>query len=154
MNIALAPEVILEAMKEHEQSLAHLYERYAAKFLEYKGFWTELSLEEVQHADWIDKLQAGIEGSSEDFIVERFPLGAIQHSTEYVKKLAETADKPDFVLINALSTALRLEEALMENKYFEVIETDSIKTKHTLAMLAQSTREHYQRVRKLWLENK
>ena len=154
MNIALAPEVILEAMKEHEQSLAHLYERYATKFLEYKGFWTELSLEEVQHADWLDKLQAGIEGSSEDFIVERFPLGAIQHSTEYVKKLAETADQPDFVLINALSTALRLEEALMENKYFEVIETDSIKTKHTLAMLAQSTREHYQRVRKLWLEHK
>jgi hypothetical protein len=154
MNIALAPEVILEAMKEHEQSLARLYKLYAAKFLEYKGFWTELSLEEVQHADWIDKLQADIEDSSEDFIVERFPLGAIQRSIEFVKNQAIAADQPDFVLINALSTALRLEEALMENKYFEVIETDSANTKHTLAMLAQSTREHYQRIRKLWLEHK
>ena len=154
MNIVKAPELILEAMKEHEQSLARLYELYAAKFLEYKGFWTELSLEEVQHADWIDQLQADIENSSEDFIVERFPLGAIQRSTEFVKKQMVVADQPDFVLINALSTALRLEEALMENKYFEVIETSSTKIKHTLAMLAESTQEHYQRIRKLWREHK
>lgn len=154
MNIVKAPELILEAMKEHEQSLAGLYELYAGKFPEYKDFWTELSLEEVQHAGWIDKLQADIEDSSEDFIVERFQIGAIQHSTEYVKKLMDTANQSDFVLINALSTALRLEEALMENKYFEVIETDSAKTKHTLAMLAQSTQEHCQRVRKLWQEHK
>lgn len=154
MNIVKAPELILEAMKEHEQSLARLYELYAAKFLEYKGFWTKLSLEEVQHADWIDQLQADIENSSEDFIVERFPLGAIQRSTEFVKKQMVVADQPDFVLINALSTALRLEEALMENKYFEVIETSSTKIKHTLAMLAESTQEHYQRIRKLWQEHK
>jgi len=154
MNIAIAPEVILEAMKEHEQSLARLYELYAAKFLEYKGFWTELSLEEVQHTDWIDKLQADIENSSEAFIVERFPLGAIQRSTEFVNKQAIEADQPGFVLINALSTAMRLEEALMENKYFEVIETDNIKTKRTLAMLTRSTLEHYQRIRKLWQEHK
>jgi hypothetical protein len=150
MNIAKAPEVILEALKEHEQALAHLYKLYASKFPEYKDFWTELSLEEVQHADWIDKLQADVEDSSEDFVVERFPVGAIQRSTEYVEKLMNMANQPDFVLINALSTALRLEEALMENKYFEVIETDSAKTKHTLAILAQSTQEHCQRVRKLW----
>ncbi len=154
MNIALAPEVILEVMKVLEQALARFYKLYAAKFLEYKGFWTELSLEEVQHADWIDKLQAEIEDSSEDFIVERFPLGAIQNSTEFVKNQTIEADQLGFVLINALSTALRLEEALMENKYFEVIETDSIKTKHTLAMLAHSTQEHYQRIHKLWQEHK
>jgi len=57
-------------------------------------------------------------------------------------------------LINALSTALRLEEKLMENKYFEVIVTDNAKTKQTLAMLVQSTQEHYQRIRKIWLEHK
>jgi len=154
MNIALAPEVILEAMKEHEQALARLYKVYASKFLEYKGFWTELSHEEVQHANWVDKLQTDIEDSTEDFIAERFPLGAIQLSTEFVKNQAIAADEPDFVFINALSTALRLEEALMENKYFEVIETDSAKTKHTLAMLARSTQEHYQRIRQLWLQHK
>jgi hypothetical protein len=153
MNITKAPEEILDAMKEHEQAIADLYELYARKFPEYEDFWTELSREEVQYAGWLEKLQYHIENSAEDFVVERFPVGAIEHSTEFVKKQMDTAQQPDFFLINALSTALRLEEALMESKYFEVLETDSAKTKHTLTMLAQSTQAHYQKVRKLWQEH-
>jgi hypothetical protein len=42
----------------------------------------------------------------------------------------------------------------MENKYFEIIETDSPKAKQTLAMLAKSTLEHCQKVHKLWQEHK
>ena len=149
MNIVKAPQVILEAMKEHEKAISDLYELYARKFSEYKDFWTGLSQEEVQHAGWLERLQNDIEDNTEDFVIERFPVDAIQRSTEFVKKQMETAEQPDFVLINALSTALRLEEALMESKYFEVLETDSAKTKHTLTMLAQSTQAHYQKVRKL-----
>ena len=126
-------------MKDHEQAIADLYGLYARKFPEYKEFWTNLSREEVQHAGWLEKLQENIEDSAEDFVVERLLVGAIEHSTEFVKRQMDTAKQPDFVLINALSTALRLEEALMEGKYFEVLETDSAKTKHTLTMLAQST---------------
>ena len=149
MNISKAPGELLEAMREHEQALAHLYELYAEKYPDYKDFWTELSLEENLHAAWLDKLWSEIENGSEDIIVERFPIGAVQRSTEYVKKLEDTANQPDFILVNALSTALRLEEALMENKFFEVCEGDSVKTKRTLNMLAQSTMEHCQKVRKL-----
>lgn len=154
MNIAKAPELILAAMKEHEQALAGLYEVYAGKFPEYKKFWTKLALEEVMHAGWIDKLHADIEGSSEDFVIERFRIGALEHSTDYVKKQAETALQPDFVLINALSIALRLEEALIENKYFEVFEGDSPKTKHSLTLLAQSTQIHCERIRRAWQEHR
>ena len=154
MNITKAPEEILDAMKEHEQAIADLYELYAEKFPEYEDFWNDLSREEIQHAGWLGKLQDHIEDSTEDFVVERFPVGAIERSTEFVKKQIETAQQPDFVLINALSTALRLEEALMESKYVEILDTDSAKTKHTLKMLAQSTQAHYQKIRKLWQENK
>jgi rubrerythrin len=149
MNIAKAPGELLEAMREHEQALAHLYELYAEKYPDYEDFWTELSLEENLHAAWLDKLWSEIENGSEDIVVERFPIGAVQRSTEYVKKLEDTASQPDFTLINALSTALRLEEALMENKFFEVCEGDSVKTKRTLNSLAQGTMEHCQKVRKL-----
>ena len=154
MNIAKAPQVILDAMKEHEQALAALYELYSGKFPEYKDFWNELSREEILHANWIGKLQADIEDNSEDFVVERSPVGAIERSTEFVKKQMDAAQQPDFVLINALSTALRLEEALMEGKYFEVLETDCAKTKHTLTVLAQSAQTHYQKIRKLWQVHK
>jgi hypothetical protein len=147
MNIAKAPGELLEAMKEHELALAHLYGLYAEKYPDYKDFWISLSLEENQHAAWLDKLWSEIENGSEDIIVERFPIGAVQRSTEYVRNLEETANKPDFTLVNALSTALRLEEALMENKFFEVCEGDSVKTKRTLNLLAQSTLGHCRKVR-------
>ena len=150
MKIAQNPEVILGALKEHELAIANLYNVYAEIFPECKDLWMELSREELQHANWLDTLQAGIEESSEDFIVDRFPLKAIEHSIDYVKQLAAKAHQPEFILINALSTALQLEKALIENKYFEVFEGDSKHTKRTLDRLAQCTQIHYEKLHKAW----
>jgi len=154
MNIAKAPGELLEAMREHELTLAHLYGLYAKKYPDYEDFWVSLSLEENQHAAWLDKLWIEIENGSEDIIIERFPIGAVQRSTEYVKSLEDTTNQPDFTLVNALSTALRLEEAFMENKFFEVCEGDSVKTKRTLNLLAQSTQEHCRKVREFLQQHK
>jgi len=152
MKIAKAPEVILGAMKVHEEALARLYEAYAEKFPECKDFWTELSREEIQHAHWLDTLQASIEDSSEDFVVERFSKATIEHSIGYIEQLAARAQQPDFILINALSTALQLEKALIENKYFEVLEGNSTKTRSTLDQLTRCTQIHYEKLHKLWRE--
>lgn len=154
MNIAKAPDKILEAMKEHELALAELYEVYAGKFPEYKDFWTKFSGEEFQHADWINTLQTRFEESPEDFVVERFAIGAVENSTEYVKKLANTARQSDMLLINALSTAVHIEQALIEKKYFEVFEGDSVKTKYVLSLLAQSTQKHYEKLHAVWQEHR
>jgi len=154
MNIAKAPDKILETMKEHELALAELYEVYADKFPEYQDFWTKFSREEYQHADWINMLQTKFEESTEDFVVERFPLGAVEHSTEYLKKLVNTTRHQDMLLINALSTALHLEQALIEKKYFEVFEGDSARTKKTLSLLAQSTQKHYEKLHAAWQEHR
>ena len=153
MKIAKEPDVILGALKDHELALADLYNVYAEAFPECKDLWAELSREEIQHADWLDTLQDRIEDSSEDFVVERFPIAAIEHSIGYVQQLAARAHRPDFTLINALSTALQLEKALLENKYFEVLEGDSEKTRHTLDLLAQSTRIHYEKLHTAWREH-
>ena len=153
MNVAKAPGELLEAMKAHEQALACLYRSYAEKYPDYKDFWMSLSREENQHAAWLETLRSEIENGSENIVVERFPIGAVQRSNEYVKNLEDRARQTDFTLVNALSTALHLEEALMESKFFEVYEGDSVKTKRTLNMLAQSTLEHCRRVRELWQQH-
>ena len=51
--------------------------------------------------------------------------------------------------MNTLSMAMYFETALIESKCFEVFEADSPGTKHALGMLAQSTQEHCQRLRKV-----
>ena len=146
MNVAKAPEKILEAMKEHELALAELYAVYADKFPEYKDFWTEFSREEIQHADYIKTLQTIAEKSSEDFVVERFAVETVERSTEYVKGQVNKASQSDILLINALSTALYLEQALIEKKYFEVFQSDNPQTKQILSLLEQETRRHYERL--------
>jgi len=154
MNIAKAPDKILEAMKEHELALAELYEVYAGKFTEYKDFWTKFSREEIQHADWVNTLQTRVEESPDEIVLEKIAIGAVQHSTEYIKKQADTARQSDMLLINALSTAVHLEQALIEKKFFEVFEGDSAKTKHILSLLAQSTEKHYEILREVWQEHR
>jgi len=153
MNIAKEPDVILGALKDHEHALAHLYDVYAETFPECEALWAELAREEIQHADWLDSLQARIEGSPEDFVVDRFSVATIEHSIKYVERLFDRAKQPDFTLINALSTALQLEKALIENKYFEVLEGDSANTKRTLEQLAQCTQLHYKKLHKAWREH-
>ena len=154
MNIAKAPGEILEALKEHELALAELYEVYADNFPEYKDFWTKFSREEIQHADWINTIQTRVEESPEDFVVERFATGVVENSIEYIKKLANTARQTDMLLINALSTAVYLEQALIEKKYFEAFEGDSLQIKKTLSLLAQSTQKHYEKLRAVWQEHR
>jgi len=153
MKIATSPGTILEAMKEHELAIAHLYEVYAEVFPECEDLWAGLSMEELQHAKWIDALDANVQNNTEDVVVERFRIGAIEHSIQYIKQQAATAYQPDFILINALSTALQLERALLENKYFEVFEGDSASTRRTLALLAESTHAHYKKLHTFWQEN-
>ena len=154
MNIAQAPDKILYAMKEHELAIAELYKVYAEKFPEYKDFWSKFSSEEIQHADYINSLQTVVEESNEDFVIERFKIGAIENSTKYIKNLADTARQSDISLVNALSTAVYLEQALIEKNYFEVFESDSKQTKHILSLLAEDTRKHYEKLRTTWQEHK
>lgn len=154
MNLIKEPNQLLEALKVHEKEIARLYEVYAETFPLYRSFWIELSNEEIEHANWIEKLQTKNGNSSGDFVVERFPVSAIEHNIDYVKELAYEAEDADFQLIDALSKALHLEEALSESKYFEVWEGDSTETLRTLTSLARSSREHYQKVKEVWQENR
>jgi len=154
MNVVKAPNQLLEALKTHEKEIARLYEVYAETFPLYGSFWIELSKEEIEHANWIKRLQTRIENGSEDFVVERFPVAAIEHSIGYVKELVYKAQEDDFQFIDALSEAMHLEEALSESKYFEVLEGDSAETKRTLTLLAGSTRKHYQKIKEVWRENR
>ena len=152
MAVVETSSELLEALKRHELAIARLYEGYAQKFPEYQDFWMELSRDEIQHADWIGELAARVEDGSDCFVVNRFPIEAVEHSIAYVEGLANAPGQSDFLLMNAVSTALYIEKALIENKYFEVFSGDGMETKRILNALAQSTQTHYQRAHKLWRE--
>jgi transcriptional regulator with XRE-family HTH domain len=49
-------------------------------------------------------------------------MAAITHSVSYINRLIEGVNRPSLTPLNALSSALDIEQALLENRYFEVSE--------------------------------
>lgn len=146
-NVAKEPEVLLAVLEEHEELLAELYSAYGERFGENRDLWMELSREETCHASWLNDLQDQIRDFPDAMVVDRFPIAAVETSIKYVKTQIEKASKPEFKHTNALSIALDLETALIENKYFEVLDGDHPRVRQTLQLLKQDTREHIEMIR-------
>lgn len=143
-KIAKDPDALLKALSEHERVIARLYQAYSTRFDEYTIFWANLAQEELKHAACLNKLRTLLKEDSEIIIVERFSIDAVQFSINYVNELIEHASGADFELINALSLAMKLEEALLEKNFFEVLSGDSQETREALELLATETERHFQ----------
>ncbi len=147
MNITDTAAHALDMLREHEKAIGRLYEAYARRFPQDGEFWLILAQEEQQHAGWIELLQTKVEDDPSAMIVNRFPAAAINYSLHYLSRLTEDAQQPSLTPINALSAALDIEQALLENKYFEVFTSDSAAIQRLLHLLTQATRAHLEKVR-------
>ena len=145
---------VIELLAEYEIMIGRLYKEYAQKFLNRKDFWSRLSAEEGGHANWILKLRSKIKEGSVYFKDDRFNEGAIKTSLKYLNNQLSEAQTQDISLIKALSIARDIENGLIEKKVFEVFEGDPIELKHILLNLAAATREHYNRIEKVWKETR
>jgi hypothetical protein len=144
----------IKMLAEHELAISQLYRAWAETFVDHKDFWEELSQEETEHADRILELQSKIEDGSVYFNENRFQMAAIARSLRYIQELQQEVPQPNFSLINALSAAAAIEDALIENKYFEAFEADSPALKEVLCILAEATEKHRARIHQTKSENK
>jgi rubrerythrin len=145
---------VIEMLARNEEALSRLYRAYADKFPDYKDFWSDLADEEIEHSNWLRGLCPKIQEDSIYFNEGRFKPEAIQTFLNYLERELAKAREQEMLLINALSTALYIEEALIERKYFEVIEGDSVGLKHVLLDSAAAEESHVDRVRKVWSKHR
>jgi len=141
---------VIKLLAEHEKVISQLYREYARKFPEQKDFWSKIAAEEIEHASWIFKLRSQAEKGSLYFKEGRFKIEAIKTSLEYVKSQITEAQNNKISAKNALSVARDLESGLIEKKFFEIFEPDCREIKQVLLDLAAATREHYNRIEKVW----
>ena len=141
---------VIKLLAEQEKAISQLYREYARKFPEQKDFWSKIAAEEIEHASWIFKLRSQAEKGSLYFKEGRFKIEAIKTSLEYVKSQITEAQNNKISAKNALSVARDLESGLIEKKFFEVFEPDCREIKQVLLDLAAATREHYNRIEKIW----
>ena len=142
---------VLDLLKGHELAVSELYSVFADKFPEYKQFWSGLSKEEEKHAAWITNLTEMTERGEAFFDQKRFNVEAIKTSLAGLKDDVAKAKREAISLISALSMAYYYEMALIERKFFEVFEGDSVKLKQLLLHLSEETQKH-QKIAKEALE--
>jgi hypothetical protein len=145
---------IIGLLADHEMAVSKLYRIYSERFPNYEDFWSELSADETSHAKCIRELTSKIEQGLVYFNEERFQPAAIERSLQYIEQMQEKALQPDFSLINALSIASFIEDALIESEFFKVFEGDSAELQEVLHILASATSQHREKVHKALAEMK
>jgi EAL domain-containing protein (putative c-di-GMP-specific phosphodiesterase class I) len=145
---------IMETMAKREEAVAELYKVYGEKFAPYRQFWLELSEEEVGHAGLIRQLIEKLRAGLVFFNNERFTAQAINDSLEYVRENIESLKTKEISEINALAIAYDLETGLLERKFFEIVESDSVEIKHLLSSLAEATSHHREVVKRAFEEKR
>lgn len=137
---------ILQALINNEEALSDLYTKYGEKFPDYKEFWVDLAKDEKSHANWLRKFAEKIKDGSVYFNEDRFKIEALRTYFNEVEKYISEATFMELLPINTLSTAYYLEMSLIERKYFEVFEGDSVELKHVLKALTKATKKHEEKI--------
>jgi hypothetical protein len=145
---------ILTRMAENEELVSELYRRYSEKFAVHKDFRFGLSVEEINHSTWILDLNKKVLEGDVRFDESRFNLYALKNFKDYMNEMIGIADTQEVTPESALGTALNIEGALIERKFFEVFESDSEELKQVLNLLAVSTKRHADLVREFWNKTK
>lgn len=146
---------LIEKLAQNEESVSQLYRAYADRFPAYNEFWAGLADEEMKHASWLRQLSMKIVDGSPLYVDEdRFRVQPVQIYQNYLQQELTKAKGADISLTYALSVTASIEESLIERKYFEVFETDSVELKHVLLNLADATRAHMNKAREMLRKHK
>ena len=148
---SLADQVqTLGLMAAHESAIADLYHAYAEQFPDRRDFFQALANQEIAHARCIAGFAKEVEAARVLVNPGRFTSQSITTSLDFVEAQVRKAANPDLSLLDALATALDIEEALIERQYFRILEGDSASLKQLLQSLAAETSAHREQVRHAW----
>ena len=143
---------IIQAIQQHELSLARMYEEFARSHPEHRQFWSQLAREESLHAKWIESLGRHFQKGQLGGSGLKLNRQALKTSISHIEKQTEASRKGDLSLLNAVSIALDIEKSMIENKFFEIFDLDDAKFDRIRSGLKQETAKHRQHLEKLFSE--
>ncbi len=150
MNSQTEPSTILEMLAKNEECVGELYTKYAENFVPLRVFWSGLAEEERLHATWIRLLKQMVLDGKMSLEPDRFNSAAIsQFSHNIATEITQTKQLGNS-LVNALATAMDIEENLIESQYFTALEADSPDLQRILRDLQTATADHRQKLQETY----
>lgn len=132
----------LEMLIRHETAIKQLYEAFADAFPEHRAFWQGMAKEEQKHADSLQGLSS-TESLQKWFITDlQFQRLAFDSALEYIELQAERVRRADTSLLEALSIAGDIEEALIEKQFIRLNISGPDAIKNVMRGLVADTQRH------------
>jgi hypothetical protein len=126
----------------HETAIKQLYELFAETFPEHRTFWEGIKEEEQKYAYFLEGLSS--KASLKEWFVNdgRLKRLAIIGSIEYIEGQIERARKANISLLEALSIANDLEEALIEKQFIRLTISGPEEIRNVMKGLVADTQRH------------
>jgi len=137
-------------MAAHESVIADLYRAYADQLAECRDFFLGLAADEVGHARMIAGFADDVKAGKVQVDPGRFSSESVLSSLDFVRARVAEAKRGRISLLAALSTSKDLEDALIERRYFEMLEEDGPELTQLLSTLAEETETHRRKVAEAW----
>ncbi len=133
---------IVKLFEENELNISLLYSLYAKNIPGHLAFWTKISQEEIAHAKAIAGAFAETESKEEYFEENNFSRGIINYISDFVSEKTIEAENNTPTHIEAINTALRVEQSMLEKKCFEIFIPNDASIQAVLKKLNTDTEKH------------
>jgi hypothetical protein len=140
---------IISKLAKNEELLSKLYQTYAARFPELAGFWSKMADEENRHAEWLQKFDAAVQDGKMYLRPFRFNTEAVENVTAQATAALAAAQEPSCRMADALAATLKFEEMIIERRFFQTVNTDTLELMQTFSIVEQETQTHLNRAREL-----
>lgn len=144
----------LEMLAKNEEEMSELYRLYAMVLPQYKDLWLELAADETEHARWIRDFARGVDKGTLILNKKMFPEATFSYYHDYLQGAMEKASKRGIEPIQAFTSALYVEQSLVESKCFEGVGTGSADFDKVALRLQQATEGHVKKIEGYWAKVK
>jgi rubrerythrin len=132
----------LDMLIRHETAIKQLYELFAEIFPEQRAFWQGMVEEEQKHSDSLQGMSSK-ESLKKWFMTDsQYQQLAIGGSIEYIERQIERIKKVNIGLLEALSIASDIEEALIEKQFIRLNISGPEEIRNVMNGLVVDTQRH------------
>lgn len=149
-GINLIPEVAeISYIRDLEISMSELYLAMKKSTGKYPEFWDRIAEEEIGHSEILESLSKSFLDGDVSILKLRFSIPAIEESRFFVEKKKELALSSKIPIADALEIAENAELRTIDAVSFQIFEGLSEEAGDLLRCLADGSKSHLERVRKM-----
>lgn len=137
----------IDLLAKNEEAIAGLYQLYADRFPEYEEFWLGLAVEEIDHSNLIHEIAQKIKQKKARLYERESGVKNIDDFNNILKQEIDRAKYEPLSHKDALITALKVVNYVIEHSYFNMFDSDSKEIRTILDKLATTNKSHHTFIR-------